>query len=99
MTDITIPVQAPAALPAPAAPAAGAAAAAKPARIGRIARSAGLRSARTFTQSFLAVLTAGPVLNLNVNVFKAAATAGLAAVLTLAQRMLDETDIPTIPAG
>ena len=71
----------------------------RPPRLSALARSAGLRAARTFSQAFLAVLTAGPVLHLNAGVFKAGATAGLAAVLTLAQRLLDDTAVPTIPAG
>ena len=94
MTDIAVPVQTVSLSPAtvnvtpP-----------KRGGIAAVARSAGLRAARTFTQAFLAVVTAGPVLNLNVSVFKAAGAAGFAAILTLAQRVLDETKIPTIPAG
>ena len=89
MTDIALPVEAGAAArTAPRAP-----------RFSALARSAGLRATRTFSQAFLAVLTAGPVLHLNAGVFKAGATAGLAAVLTLAQRILDDTAVPTIPAG
>ena len=91
MTDI--------ALPASAASAASAATAVRRPRLTLIARSAALRAARTFVQSFLAVLTAGPVLNLDAGVLKAGATAGFAAVLTLAQRMLDDTPVPTIPTG
>ncbi len=63
------------------------------------ARSAGLRAARTFLQAFLAVITAGPVLHLGIPTYKAGLTAGLAAVLALAQRLLDDTAVPTIPRG
>jgi hypothetical protein len=62
-------------------------------------QSALMRAARTFTQSFLAVLTAGPVLNLNIPTVKAGGAAGLAAVLALVQRWLDDTPVPTIPIG
>lgn len=50
-----------------------------------------VRALRTFLQAFLAVWLAGPALHLNVGVLKAAGTAGLTAVLTLAHRALDET--------
>jgi hypothetical protein len=62
-------------------------------------RSAGVRALRTFLQAFLAVITAGPVLNLGIPTYKAGLTAGLAAVLALAQRLLDDTTVPTIPKG
>lgn len=62
-------------------------------------RSALLRATRTFLQSFLAIVTAGPLLELDVPTVKAAAAAGLAAVLALVQRWLDSTDLPTIPPG
>lgn len=62
-------------------------------------RSALLRATRTFLQSFLAIVTAAPVLELDISTVKAAAAAGLAAVLALAQRALDDSSIPTIPAG
>lgn len=65
----------------------------------QLMRSAFLRAARTFLQSFLAVVTAGPLLDLDVPTVKAGAVAGLAAVLALAQRWLDTTEVPTIPAG
>lgn len=71
----------------------------KGARYAAIVRSATLRATRTFAQAFIAVLTAGPVLHLNVGVVKAGATAGFAATLALVQRWLDSTSIPTIPAG
>lgn len=61
--------------------------------------SALLRAARTFAQAFLATLTAAPVLNLEVPTLKAAALAGAAAVLAMVQRWLDDTRVPTIPAG
>lgn len=62
-------------------------------------RSALLRAVRTFAQSFLAVVTGAPLLSLNVSTLKAAAVAGIAAVLTLAQRALDESPVPTLPPG
>ncbi len=68
-------------------------------RLRPIVQSACLRALRTFLQSFLAVVTAGPLLDLNVPTFKAAGAAGLAAVLALAMRWLDTTPLPTIPAG
>lgn len=94
MTDIAVPVEAVAVNAATinACPP-------KPSRLGAFARSAGLRAARTFTQAFVAVLTASPVLHLDVSIVKTALTAGMAALLTLAQRLLDETNIPTIPLG
>ena len=58
-----------------------------------------LRAARTFLQAFLAVLTAAPVLDVSVPTLKAAAMAGVASVLALAQRFLDDTSVPTIPPG
>lgn len=64
-----------------------------------IVQSAILRALRTFTQSFLAVVTAGPLLDLDVPTLKAAAVAGVAAVLALVQRWLDTTEVPTIPPG
>ena len=62
-------------------------------------RSALLRAARTFLQSFLAIVTATPLLDMDVPTVKAAAAAGLAAVLALVQRWLDSTPVPTIPPG
>ena len=64
-----------------------------------IVQSAILRALRTFLQAFLAVVTAGPLLDLDVPTLKAAAVAGVAAVLALVQRWLDTTEVPTIPAG
>lgn len=64
-----------------------------------ILRSGLLRAARTFLQSFLAVVSAAPLMDLDVPTFKAAGAAGIAAVLALVMRWLDATDVPTIPAG
>lgn len=64
-----------------------------------VLRSGLLRAARTFLQSFLAVVSSAPLLDLNVPTLKAAAAAGVAAVLALVMRWLDTTDVPTIPAG
>jgi hypothetical protein len=64
-----------------------------------VLRSGLLRAARTFLQSFLAVVTSAPLLDLNVPTIKAAGAAGVAAVLALVMRWLDTTDVPTIPAG
>jgi hypothetical protein len=100
VTDTAVPVQAVVVSPATASvEAANAEPPKKKTNVGAFVRSAGLRAARTFTQAFLAVLTASPALHLNISVLDTAATAGFAAVLTLAQRILDETNIPTIPAG
>lgn len=57
------------------------------------------RAARTFLQTFLAVITSAPLLDLNVPAVKAAAIAGLGAVLSMVQRMLDETPLSPIPPG
>lgn len=62
-------------------------------------RSFVYRAARTFLQTFLAVLLASPLLNLNVSSVKAAAVAGIGAVLSLIQRALDETPLGPIPPG
>lgn len=62
-------------------------------------KSALYRAARTFVQAFVAFTTAAPVLDLNVSTLKAAAAAGFAAVVSLIQRALDDTNVPTIPAG
>lgn len=64
-----------------------------------IIQSAILRALRTFTQAFLAVVTAAPLLDVDVPTVKAGAMAGVAAVLALVQRWLDTTEVPTIPAG
>lgn len=64
-----------------------------------IVQSAILRAMRTATQAFLAVVTAGPLLELDVPAVKAGVVAALAAVLALVQRWLDTTEVPTIPAG
>lgn len=57
------------------------------------------RAARTFLQTFLAVITGAPLLDLNVSSVKAAAVAGIGAVLSLLQRALDETPLAPIPPG
>lgn len=62
-------------------------------------RSAALRALRTALQSFLAVVTAAPVLDLSVPTLKAAGVAALAAVIAVVQRLLDDTAVPTIPPG
>lgn len=64
-----------------------------------IVQSAILRALRTFLQSFLAVVTAAPLLDLSIPTVKAGAVAGMAAVLALVQRWLDTTEVPTIPPG
>lgn len=65
----------------------------------RVVRSGLLKASRTFLQTFFAVITGAPLLNLNVSAVKAAAVAGLGAVFALVQRALDETPLPTIPPG
>lgn len=62
-------------------------------------RSAFYRAARTFLQTFLAVITSAPLLDLDVSSVKAAIVAGVGAVLALIQRMLDETPLSPIPPG
>jgi hypothetical protein len=60
-------------------------------------RSILVRAVRTFLQTFLAVLLAAPALDLSGPGLKAAGVAGLASVLSMAQRLLDETAIPSLP--
>jgi hypothetical protein len=55
-----------------------------------------IRAARTFLQAFLAVLLAAPALDLSGPVLKAAAVAGLASVLSMINRLLDETAVPSL---
>jgi hypothetical protein len=69
------------------------------ARTKAVIRSGVLRAARTFVQSFIAIISASPLLDLKVSTVKAAAAAGLAAVLALVQRALDDAGVPTIPPG
>ena len=61
-----------------------------------LVKSLSIRAARTFLQTFLAVLLASPALNLSAPGLKAAAVAGLASVLSLAHRLLDETPVPSL---
>ena len=56
-----------------------------------------IRAARTFLQTFLAVLLAAPALDLSGPSLKAAGVAGLASVLSGIQRLLDETRVPSLP--
>jgi hypothetical protein len=60
-------------------------------------KSVAIRAARTFLQTFLAVLLAAPALDLSGPSLKAAGVAGLAAVLSGIQRLLDETRVPSLP--
>lgn len=62
-------------------------------------RSGLIRAARTFLQTFLAVLMGAPLLEADISSVKAAAIAGIGAVLSLAQRMLDDTPVGVIPPG
>ena len=55
-----------------------------------------IRAARTFVQTFLAVLLAAPALNVSGPALKAAAVAGLASVLSMLNRLLDETPVPSL---
>lgn len=57
------------------------------------------RAARTFLQTFLAVITGAPLMSLDISSVKAAAIAGIGAVLSLIQRALDETPLAPIPPG
>jgi hypothetical protein len=62
----------------------------------KLMKSLLIRAARTFLQTFLAILLASPVLNLSGSGLKAAAVAGLASVLSMANRLLDETSLPSL---
>jgi hypothetical protein len=55
-----------------------------------------IRAARTFLQTFIAVVVASPALNLSLPGFKAAAVAGLASVLSMVNRLLDESPVPSL---
>jgi hypothetical protein len=68
-------------------------------RTRRAIKNALIRAGRTYAQAFVAVISSGPVLHLNVPTLKAAAAAGMAALLSLAMRALDYSSIPTPPAG
>jgi hypothetical protein len=59
-------------------------------------RSVLIRAARAFLQTFLAMLLAAPVLNLSGPALKAAGVAGLASVLSMLHRLLDETSVPSL---
>jgi hypothetical protein len=62
-----------------------------------LVKSTLIRASRTFLQTFLAVLLASPALNLSGPGLKAAAVAGLASVLSMVNRILDETPVPSLP--
>ncbi len=62
----------------------------------KLMKSLLVRAARTFLQTFLAILLASPVLNLSGSGLKAAAVAGFASVLSMVNRLLDETSIPSL---
>jgi hypothetical protein len=62
----------------------------------KLVKSLAIRAARTFLQTFIAVLLASPALNLSAPGLKAAAVAGLASVLSLAHRLLDESSVPSL---
>lgn len=62
-------------------------------------KSACLRAARTFLQSFVAVLIASGADYVDVSTLKAAGVAGGAAVLALVQRWLDDVGVSPIPPG
>ena len=94
MTDTAVPVQ-----EVVVSPATANAEPPKKKDLGAIARSALLRAARTFSQAFLGTLLAARTFDLHIGPLKSATAAGGAAVLTLAQRWLDTTPVPTIPAG
>jgi hypothetical protein len=64
---------------------------------GTLVKSLLIRAARTFLQTFLAVLLAAPALDLSGPGLKAAAVAGLASVLSMINRLLDETPVPSLP--
>ena len=60
-------------------------------------RNATIRASRTFLQAFLAVVTGAPLLSLNVPTLKAAAVAGIGAVITLIQNALEQASSAPIP--
>jgi hypothetical protein len=62
-------------------------------------RSALLRAARTFSQAFVGTVVGAPVLGVHAATLRLAAVSGFVAVLTLVQRALDASPVPTIPAG
>jgi hypothetical protein len=62
----------------------------------KLLKSLLIRAARTFLQTFFAILLASPVLNLSGSGLKAAAVAGLASVLSMVNRLLDETSLPSL---
>ena len=65
----------------------------------KVLRSGGLKAVRTYLQAFLGTFYGLPLFDVNVATWKAAAAAGIAALIALVMRWLDETPIPTIPAG
>ena len=62
----------------------------------QLVKSLFIRAARAFLQTFLAVVVASPALNLSLPGMKAAAVAGLASVLSMVNRLLDETPVPSL---
>jgi hypothetical protein len=62
----------------------------------KLLKSLLVRAGRTFLQTFIAILLATPVLNLSGSGLKAAAVAGFASVLSMINRLLDETSIPSL---
>ncbi|MGH3664819.1 MAG: hypothetical protein ACRDU8_01790 [Egibacteraceae bacterium] len=61
-----------------------------------LVKAVALRGARSFLQTFIAVLLASPVLDLSGPTLKAAAVSGFAAVLAMLHRLLDETSVPSL---
>ncbi len=57
------------------------------------AKSIGVRAAKTFLQTFLAVITASAVGTIDLSVVKTAAIAGGAAVLSLLQNLLANSEV------
>jgi hypothetical protein len=62
----------------------------------KLVKSLLIRAARTFLQTFIAVVVASPALNLSLPGLKAAAVAGLASVLSMVNRLLDESPVPSL---
>ncbi len=60
-------------------------------------KNAAIRAARTFLQAFLAVVTGAPLLSLDVPTVKAAAVAGIGAVLSLLQNALEQASNAPVP--
>lgn len=57
------------------------------------------RALRTFLQAFLATILAGPLRLIDASALRSAAIAGIAALLALIMRWLDDTEFRSLPPG